>query len=161
MSLDEFVKYPTGKIGKGKWCDECKRFNTRNVTCTVVGFKGGRVLMVLRSHDPQKGWWALPGGYLEWDETVEQAARREFLEETGYELDGVRLGGVMSAPDRDLDGRQNVDIFFVGEVGEKVGENDEESEEVKFFEVNELPEKIAFDHRKIIEEVRGGLVVSK
>jgi len=111
MSIySQFIKYPTGKIAKGAWCSVCKTYNTRKITVTVLGVRNKRILMILRARDPEKGKWALPGGYLDWDETVEQAGRREFAEETGYRAENLRLLGIYSDPSRDADGRQNVDI---------------------------------------------------
>ena len=66
----EFVRYPNGKIGKGEWCDVCKRYNTRRVTVTTIGIKEEKVLMALRARNPEKDKWSLPGGYLDWDETA-------------------------------------------------------------------------------------------
>jgi 8-oxo-dGTP diphosphatase len=65
-----------------------------------------RVLLVRRKHEPFAGRWALPGGFLEIDEPIEAAARRELREETGFEVHGlVELIGVFGAPGRDPRGR--------------------------------------------------------
>lgn len=152
MSHDGFVKYPTGAIEKDGWCENCKSFNNRRVTCSVITMQDSKVLLVKRALDPEKGAWALPGGYLFYGETVEECAEREFEEESGYELEELELLGVFSDPKRDQDGRENVDCCFVGKVGTKVGGSDHEVELVEWFELNKLPEKIAFDHRKMIEK---------
>jgi nucleoside triphosphatase len=152
----EWVKYPLGKIGGGKYCMECGRYNVRNSTCTMIGIKNNKVLMVLRAADPQKGWWAFPGGYLDWNETVEECAAREFKEESGYEVKPSGLLGVYSSPKRDLDGRQNVDHCFYGLVGEKLGKSDDEIEKIKWFDLNKLPKNIAFDHREMIRDYLKG-----
>ena len=149
---DDWVKFPVGKIGQGEWCEGCARYNTRNVTCSALAVKEGKVLLVLRANDPQKGFWAMPGGYLDWGETVEECALRELNEETGYEGGKASLLGVYSSPKRDLDGRQNVDCCFVIEVGELVGKADDEVVEAAWFEFDELPEKIAFDHKEMITD---------
>lgn len=150
---DDWVNYPVGKIGKGEWCSKCGRFNSRKITCTVLGRHGDEILMVLRAKDPQKGWWALPGGYLEWDETVEKCVEREFEEETGYKIGNLHMLGVFSDIKRDLDGRQNVDCCFVGDVDvANQNSNDDEVIQVKWFKTSELPDKIAFDHGKMIEK---------
>jgi 8-oxo-dGTP diphosphatase len=149
---DEFVKYPTGKINKGEWCDSCKRFNTRNVTCTVIGIKEGKLLLVKRAHDPMAGFWAMPGGYLSWDETVEECAVREYKEESGFSVVNLKLLGIYSSPKRDADGRQNVDCCFVGEVVGVGGKHDLEVEEIRWFDLNEIPDKMAFDHGKMVKD---------
>jgi 8-oxo-dGTP diphosphatase len=67
-----------------------------------------RVLLIRRKHDPFAGRWALPGGFVEIDEPVAEAVRREFREETGLEVaagDRVVLLGVWSKPRRDPRGR--------------------------------------------------------
>lgn len=149
---DDFIKNPTGKIKKGEFCECCGRFNNRVVTCTMLGVKDEKLLMIMRKLDPQKRFWALPGGYLDWGETTDECAVREFEEESGYKIKTVKFLGVYSDPKRDLDGRQNVDHCFYGEVTEETGGSidDFEIETVKWFDLDKLPEKIAFDHKKMI-----------
>jgi 8-oxo-dGTP diphosphatase len=65
-----------------------------------------RVLLFRRKHHPFAGSWALPGGFLEMDEPIEEAARRELREETGYEASGpVDFIGAFGDPGRDPRGR--------------------------------------------------------
>jgi 8-oxo-dGTP diphosphatase len=67
---------------------------------------GWRVLLVRRKHDPYAGRWALPGGFLDIDEPIEAAARRELREETGLDIDGrVEFLGAWGDPGRDPRGR--------------------------------------------------------
>jgi len=110
--------------------------------------------LVKRAKDPEKGRWCLPGGYLNWDETVEECAIREFLEETGYEISNLNMVGVYSNPDRD-DGRQTVVICFSGDIERKNGHSDSEVIEVRLMSKNEIP-RLAFDHNKLIEDYYEG-----
>jgi ADP-ribose pyrophosphatase YjhB (NUDIX family) len=148
----DFLKYPTGKIPQGNWCDSCGRYNSRYSTSNIIGVKGEKILLTRRNINPEIGKWCIPGGYLQWDETIEEGAEREFLEETGYKVNNLKLFGVYSNKNRDKDGRQNIGNIFICEVKEKIGEPDEEVAEVKWFNLSDLPEDIAFDHRKMIED---------
>ena len=73
--------------------------------CVVFGFDGQRlnVLLIERGIEPFKGRWALPGGFMKMDETLDECARRELYEETGLEVasDHIRQFAAFSALDRD------------------------------------------------------------
>lgn len=71
------------------------------LTVDAVWIAGGRILLVRRGRRPFRGRWALPGGFVEVGETVEQAATRELREETGLRPREVKLLGVYSRPGRD------------------------------------------------------------
>jgi len=150
----EWVKYPTGKIAKGDWCDWCKRYNVRNSTADVIAVWDNRILMIQRGQDPQAGWWALPAGYVGWDETLEEAAARELKEEVGLTAETIELLGVYSDPKRDLDGRQNMAHVFVVKVSGDVIRNEEEVRKIQWFDLDDLPKEIAFDHRNMIEDYK-------
>jgi 8-oxo-dGTP diphosphatase len=143
--IKDGVRWPVGKIGKGEWCECCARYNARNVTCNAVVVRDDKLLLVLRDTEPQKGSWCLPGGYLDWDETTEEAVVRELEEEAGLKGEVVKLLGVRS----DLsagDGRQNVDLFYLVEAEGEVSGGDDEVAKVEWFSWDELPEKLAFEH---------------
>lgn len=71
------------------------------LTVDAVWIRRGRVLLVCRGRPPFRGRWALPGGFVELSETVEQAVVRELKEETGLDARPVAVVGVYSGPDRD------------------------------------------------------------
>ena len=156
MSYQNFVKYPTSKIDKGSFCDHCARFNSRHSTAEVIIVYKNEILLQKRARNPQQGWWCIPGGYVDWNETVEQAAIREVKEETGTKLNKINFLGVYSDINRDLDGRQNIAHCFFSELQEKSQINAPEIEvlESKWFPLDQLPENIAFDHRKMIEDYK-------
>ena len=81
-------------------------------TDCVIFDSGGRVLLIRRGHPPYAGSYALPGGFVEIGETVEEACRREALEETGIKVDVLRLVGVYSDPARDPRGH-TVSVAYV------------------------------------------------
>lgn len=148
---DIWLTNPTGLIPKGEICDHCAKYNARNLTSNLVIVKNNKILLVHRDHEPEKGTWAFPGGYLSWDETVEQAAARELKEETGLEAERLQLIGIRS-DESAHDGRQNVDIYFytnnvTGEMKKQSGE----IADIRWFDLDELPKYLAFDHLKLLQ----------
>ena len=107
------------------------------------------IVLVRRASDPFEGEWALPGGFVEVGETVEEAATREAAEETGLAIELARLIGVYSAPDRDPRGH-NVSVAFLARVvgGDLVAASDAAEVAVLDPEAVEL----AFDHRRIVAD---------
>lgn len=104
--------------------------------------------MVERKYPP-KGW-ALPGGTVEIGETVEQAVRREMKEETNLELENLKQFHVYSDPARDPRCHTVSLVFTADGKGELKGGSD--AKVAKVFKLEELPEEIPFDHRKIITD---------
>lgn len=114
----------------------------------------GRVLLIKRTIEPFVGKWVLPGGHVEYGEKVEDALRREVLEETGLKAREIELIGVYSDPDRDPRYHTVSCAYFVEmDGGGKVSLN-READEYKFFDFNNLPEEMGFDHRKILSDVK-------
>ena len=125
----------------------------RHVVVDAVVTKDQKVLMVKRAGRLLEGGkWALTGGYVERDETVEQAAAREILEETGWKVEGLTLLRIKDNPDRPHEDRQNIGFVYYCAATEKVGEPDDESDEQKWFDWSNLPpnKEIAFDHAEDI-----------
>ncbi len=91
----------------GQWrpyCPNCRsilQLGPKLVATVLIG-DPSRLLMVKRSYGEEKGLWALPGGYVEQGEVVEEAAAREALEETGLEVAITGLVGLYSAPGRPI-----------------------------------------------------------
>jgi len=112
--------------------------------------RGDEILLVLRAFEPFKGRWALPGGFVEYGETVEAAVCRELREETGLEVAPKGVAGVYSDPGRDPRGHTVSVVFYCEAVGGSLG-GDAEVQDVRFFPVRRLP-TLAFDHEKIIRE---------
>ena len=107
------------------------------------------VVLIRRGTDPFKGRWALPGGFVEVGETLEEAAYREAAEETGLAVEVARLVGVYSDPERDPRGH-NVSVAFLARVlsGDLAAATD--ASEVAVLDPSSV--ELAFDHRKIIED---------
>ncbi len=122
---------------------------TVDVVCVACVEGRWFVLLVRRSQCPFKDFWALPGGFVEIDEDIEEAARRELKEETGLDVRDVRQFYCFGRPDRDPRGR-TISIGFIAicERKEEVRGGDD-AKEARWFCVRELPE-LAFDHNEIV-----------
>ena len=108
----------------------------------------GRPVVLVRRRFPPPGW-ALPGGFVEVGETVEAAAAREAMEETGLAVSGLALLGVYSDPERDPRGHTVSVVFAATATGEPRGGDD--AAEARAFPPGEWPE-LAFDHDRILAD---------
>jgi 8-oxo-dGTP diphosphatase len=130
---------------------------TQNIAITVdtvIFFRKAKnlnVLLIKRKNEPFRDQWALPGGFLEENETMEEGAKRELEEETGLKLEKLQQVGALGTPGRDPRGR-TISIAFVSLINAepKLKANDD-ALDVKWFNLNDLPD-LAFDHRAIISE---------
>jgi 8-oxo-dGTP diphosphatase len=125
-------------------------YKNPKVTVDGIVFEGENILLIKRKNQPFQGKWALPGGFVDYGETVENAVVREVLEETGLETKIERLVGVYSDPKRDPRGHTIGIAYTCRKVGGELKGNDD-ALEAKYFKLNELPE-LAFDHKKIIAD---------
>ncbi|MCL6465514.1 MAG: NUDIX hydrolase [candidate division WOR-3 bacterium] len=117
------------------------------VDCIIL--QGKRIVLIERLNEP-KGW-ALPGGFVNYGETVEEAVRREIKEETGLSLSGLRQFRVYSAPNRDPRGHC-VSVVFVARGHGQLKAGDD-ARAFKLVELSKATrEKLVFDHRKIIAD---------
>lgn len=110
------------------------------------------VVLIRRGSEPYEGMWALPGGFVEVGETVENAAVREAKEETNLDVELERLVGVYSEPGRDPRGH-NVSVTFLARAAGGEPEAATDADEVSVLDPAEV--ELAFDHRKIIEDALG------
>lgn len=120
------------------------------LTCDGLLVRDGRVLLVRRAREPFKGRYALPGGFVEYGEKVEECVVREVREETGLETEVARLMGVYSSMGRDPRGHFVTLLFLLNEKGGRLNAGDD-AEEANFFEPSALP-PMAFDHQRLIED---------
>lgn len=120
------------------------------VDCVVVD-TSGRILLVRRKHAPFKGALALPGGFVEVGETVEDACKRELREETNLNVSRLRLVGVYSDPHRDPRGH-TISVAFVARTRTnaiaRAGDDATAVTWIKDWRRADL----AFDHRRIIAD---------
>lgn len=117
----------------------------------VIKTKDDRIVFIKRLNPPFKGFFALPGGFVEYGEKVEEAAIREAKEETGLDVEDLRLIGVYSDPNRDPRGHV-VSIAFLAK--EKGGVLKASSDAKEVTALKEPPEKLAFDHELILRDAK-------
>ncbi len=126
------------------------RYKSPKLTADGLILKDKKILLIKRKNYPFKGKWALPGGFVEYNEKTEDTAMREVFEETGLKTKINSLLGVYSDPNRDPRGHTVSVIYLLDVRGGKLKSNDDASD-AKFFDLNHLP-KLAFDHNKIIKD---------
>jgi ADP-ribose pyrophosphatase len=110
------------------------------------------LILIKRKYDPYKGSWALPGGFVEWGETVESAVVREAKEETGLEVDIIRMVGVYSDPERDPRGHTVTVCYLTRKTGGNL-KADTDASSAQYFKKDEILKlKLAFDHDIILKD---------
>lgn len=123
-----------------------------NPSLTVDGIVllNHRLVLIRRKNPPFEGQHALPGGFVEYGETVENAVVREVQEETGLHTKVKQLVGVYSDPDRDPRGHTVTVVFELDVVGGELRAGDDAAS-AEAFDTDNLPE-LVFDHEKIIRD---------
>ncbi|WP_298500688.1 NUDIX hydrolase [uncultured Methanobrevibacter sp.] len=109
-------------------------------------------ILIKRKNDPYKGYWALPGGFVDYGEKVENAAIREAKEETSIDVELKNLVNVYSEPDRDSRGH-TVSIVYTATGDFTNRKADDDACDIAIFSSEKLDEiNLAFDHEKIIRD---------
>jgi len=126
-------------------------YKSPKLTTDGAIIKDGRILLIKRKNEPFKGKWALPGGFVEYGEKVEDAVVREVKEETGLITKTKEILGVYSDPNRDPRGHTVTVVFLLEIINGKLKAEDD-ADSVKFFNLNKLPD-LSFDHGKIIQDI--------
>jgi len=122
------------------------------LTTDAIIIKDDKVLLIKRLNPPYKNYWALPGGFVEYGEKVEDATIREAKEETGLDIVLDKLVGVYSDPERDPRGH-TVTVAYTSTVTGGKLKSDSDAKDAHFFEINKLGSmNLAFDHRKILDD---------
>jgi|SRR5579885_936457 len=127
-------------------CPQCGRYDNRAISVDAVIVSDGKILLIKRNVDPYKGYWALPGGHLEWNEDAAERVAKEVKEETGLTVMHSELINVYTRPTRDP--KQKISLAYAVETqGEPQAGSD--AGELQWYNLNALPD-LAFDHHMII-----------
>ena len=134
----KYLEYMSKKISEGPFL----------TVDGIIRYKDG-IVLIKRSNPPLG--WALPGGFVDYGESVEMAVVREIKEETGLDFINYKQFKVCSDPKRDPR-FHTVSVVFIGE-GRGILKADSDAQDAQVFKLDSLPEKIAFDHRAVLGAV--------
>nr|HID59713.1 NUDIX hydrolase [Desulfobacterales bacterium] len=125
--------------------------NYRNPIPTVdiiIEMEEGGIVLIKRKNPPYG--WAIPGGFVDYGESLEDAALREAREETSLSVHLVEQFHTYSEPDRDPRQHTISTVFIASASG--IPKALDDACEVKVFQEDEIPEELAFDHKKILRD---------
>ena len=114
-----------------------------------IDYNGTRGIVLIKRKNPPRGW-AIPGGFVDYGESLEDAAMREAKEETSLDVKLIRQFHTYSDPSRDPRQHTVSTVFTARAEGKPQGMDD--AEEAAVFTEADLPDKIAFDHREILTD---------
>jgi 8-oxo-dGTP diphosphatase len=140
-------------------CPHCGKpietFRNPYPTVDIIFHRPGEVLLIRRRNEPPG--WALPGGFVDYGESAEQAAQREAREETGLAVRGLQQFRVYSQPGRDPRFHTLTVVFIAEPEGELHAGDD--AADARWFALDNLPTDMAFDHARVIADARtAGLI---
>lgn len=110
-------------------------------------------IVLIERRNPPHGW-ALPGGFVDYGESLEEAAIREAHEETGLKVENLRQFRAYSDPDRDPR-QHNITMVFTAEASGKPEAGDD-AQNVRLFPLDNLPTPLCFDHARILNDYISG-----
>lgn len=106
-------------------------------------------IVLIKRKNPPEGW-ALPGGFVDYGESLETSATREAKEETGLDVKLIRQFHTYSDPNRDPRHHTITTVFIAKAQGKPIPGDD--AKEIGIFRKDNLPEEIAFDHKEILND---------
>ena len=129
------------------------KFSDRTVTA-IIEYPNDKILLVKRGTVVFKGYWALPSGRVDAEETFEQAVVREVKEETGLEIEIVRKIGEYheSGAQDGIEYDYFPACFLAKPIGGEIKRQVEEIEKIELFDLKIIPAKLAFEHASMIKD---------
>jgi 8-oxo-dGTP diphosphatase len=126
----------------------CNPVPTVDIIIEMVDEPNRPIILIERKNPPHG--WALPGGFVDYGETVEAAAKREAKEEVSLEVELIEQFHVYSDPNRDAR-KHTLSIVFLA-IATGTPHADDDAKKVGFFELRELPKILCFDHQLILQD---------
>jgi 8-oxo-dGTP diphosphatase len=114
--------------------------------------KHAKILLIKRKYPPFEGAWALPGGFVNMDESLEQAVEREIMEETNLKTLFFTQFRTYGNPDRDPRHRTVTVVYYAFAPANTFAEAADDAAELAWFAADQLPET-AFDHSQILQDI--------
>ncbi len=137
-------------------CPHCGRYKNRRVAVDALIIRNNEILLIKRGVEPFKNTWSLPGGGIEFNETSEEALKKEVEEEVGLKIVSSKFLNIYTKPERDP--KQVITLAYLVEAeGEPKAGSDAYS--YQFFKLDQLPEVMGFDHKQIIQDYLSSLHV--
>jgi 8-oxo-dGTP diphosphatase len=132
---------------------EMKKYTGKTSTA-IIPYFDNKILLIKRNTIPFKGYWALPGGRMDPGETIEQTIVREVKEETGLDVTIVGKIGeyVEKGVKDDVEYEYYPTCFLVKPEFGETKKQDSEIQEIKVFNLSELPKPLAFEHEQMIKD---------
>ena len=121
-----------------------------DIIIELTDFPDRSIVLIERANPPYG--WAIPGGFVDLGEIVEQAAVREAQEEVNLEVRLIALLGIYSDPSRDARGHTVTAVYVAEAAGTPVAADD--AKNCRLFRLNELPELLAFDHAQVLADYK-------
>ena len=133
-------------------CDQCQFIYYPNPapTTAVIVEEKGKILLAKRSIEPKKGWWDTPGGFIEINESVEECTIREMKEETGLNVEFLKIIG--SAP-VEYEDKPTLTIGVHAKIISGTIKPADDVASLHWIDLNEIPEKIGFKSVKVIIDI--------
>lgn len=125
-----------------------ERYRQPFVTVDIIIEYEDGIVLIKRKYPPEG--WALPGGFVDYGESLEAAAIREAKEETGLDIELIRQFHTYSAPDRDPRHHTITTVYIARGKGSLKSGDD--AKEAAVFRKDALPDVIAFDHKEILND---------
>ena len=136
----------------GLRCPQCdtvvKEYHNPFLTVDIIIEQKEGVVLILRLNEPRL--WAIPGGFCDYGESLEEAAVREAREETGLEVELIEQFHTYSDPRRDPR-QHNISFVYVARA-EGTPRAADDASDARIFKMDVLPENLAFDHDKILRD---------
>lgn len=119
----------------------------------VLITENGKVLLIKRKFEPFKGFWSLPAGFIEWDETPWETARKEAKEETGLDVEILDLFDVRHVAN---DPRETIIfVIYTARIIDGKLKAGDDAAEAEWWPLNRLPSPTLLEHKRTLEKLKG------